>query len=121
MGELDIGLGPQPAVEGTDGILGNHATFHNLRIPEGVKTAVAASTSSVVVLAPNSNRVSATFYNDSTAICYLDLTGGTASSTSYSVQVAANGGYYELSAPYQGQISAVWAAANGNLMVTEFS
>lgn len=80
---------------------------------------VPAAVTSVQVCAPNSARVGATFWNDSSAVCYLLLNGGTASTTNYSLQMPA-GAYYELPGAYRGAIKGVWAAANGAMRVTEF-
>lgn len=84
-------------------------------------TSVASSATSVSILALNSSRRGAMFFNESTQICYLKL-GTTASVTSYTVQIAASG-YYELPPGYiyTGAIDAIWASANGNLRVTELS
>ncbi len=84
-------------------------------------TSVSSSASSVSLLASNSSRKNATFYNDSTQILYLKL-GATASSTSYTVQIAANG-YYELPVGkiYTGAVDGIWASANGNVRITELS
>jgi hypothetical protein len=84
------------------------------------KANVASSASSGTILAANPNRIGAFITNDSTAILYLDLTGGTASITSYTVQLAANGGTHEVPFGYTGLITGIWAAANGNARVTEF-
>lgn len=89
----------------------------------GAKTSVASNaSSSVTILAANTNRKGALIYNDSTAILYLDLSGDTASSISYSVQIGAQG-YFELPPQpvYTGAITGIWASANGNARVTEFS
>lgn len=80
---------------------------------------VPASTSSVQVCPPNSARVTATFVNDSSATCYLLVSAGAASTTNYSVALAASA-YYELPCAYRGAISGVWTAANGAMRVTEF-
>lgn len=84
-------------------------------------TSVASSASSVSLLASNSGRLGATFYNDSTQICYLKL-GATASNTSYTVQLGPNG-YYELPPGqiYTGAVDGIWASANGNMRITELS
>lgn len=88
----------------------------------GTKANVASSASSVTILAANTARKGAIIYNDSTQVLYLDLTGGTASNSSYSVQVPSQG-YFEVPGPsiYTGAITGIWAAANGNARVTEFS
>ena len=88
----------------------------------GTKSSVASSGSSVTILAANTARKGAVVYNDSTQILYLDLSGGTASNTAYSVQIPSNG-FFELPGPtiYNGLITGIWASANGNARVTEFS
>jgi hypothetical protein len=83
-------------------------------------TSVSSSATSVSLLASNANRIGATFYNDSTQICYLKL-GATASTTSYTIQMAA-GSYYELpfqNKMYTGAIDGIWASANGAMRITE--
>jgi hypothetical protein len=88
----------------------------------GTKSNVGSSGSSVTILASNTSRKGAMVYNDSTQILYLDLSGGTASNSSYSVQVGSQG-FFELPGPtiYNGAITGIWASANGNARVTEFS
>lgn len=90
----------------------------------GAKSNVSAATSSTSILASNSSRRGAVFYNDSTAILYLDLSGGTASSTSFSIAMA-GGSYFELPdgkrGVYTGAITGIWASATGAVRVTEFS
>ena len=82
---------------------------------------VASSATSVTILAANANRKGASFFNDSTAILYLALTSSAASTTNYTVQIPA-GAYYELEpAAYTGQLTGIWASANGNARVTELS
>ena len=84
-------------------------------------TSVAGSASSVTLLALNTGRKGAAFFNESTAIAYLKL-GATASLTSYTVQIPESG-YYELPVPniYTGQIDCIWASAVGNMRITELS
>lgn len=83
-------------------------------------TSVASSATSVSLLALNSSRRMATFYNDSTQVLYLKL-GTTASSSSYTIQMAASS-YYELPAPiWTGAIDGIWASANGNVRITELT
>jgi hypothetical protein len=85
------------------------------------KTSVAGATTSTTLLAANSNRKGATFFNDSSSAMYLDLSGGTASSSSYSVKLFANQ-FYALDLPvYTGAITAIWDTATGNVRITEFS
>lgn len=84
-------------------------------------TSVAGSATSVNLLASNTARKNAAFYNDSTAIAFLKL-GSTASSTSYTVQLVP-GAYYELPTVkiYSGAIDCIWASAAGNMRITELS
>lgn len=100
-----------------------------LVVMNGNQTTVASSASSVTVLAQNSNRRGAAIFNDSTQVLYLLLAStvagvaGTAASTSnYTVQLASNA-YYELPNTYiyTGIIYGIWASANGNARVTEWS
>jgi len=88
----------------------------------GTKSNVVSNASSVTILASNTSRKGAMIYNDSTQVLYLDLSGGTASSSSYSVQIPAQG-FFELPGPaiYNGLITGIWASANGSAHVTEFS
>ena len=88
----------------------------------GVKSSVAGNAGSVTILAANPVRKGAMVYNDSTAILYLDLSGGTATTSSYSVQMPSQG-FFELPGPniYNGLITGIWASATGNARVTEFS
>lgn len=96
-------------------------TTKEVRAATGVQTIVASSASSVPVLALNANRLGATVFNDSTSILYLLLvTGGTASATVYTVQIAANS-YYEVPFNYTGALVGIWSSANGNARVTEFT
>jgi hypothetical protein len=90
----------------------------------GSIASVAGSASDVTVLASNSSRKGATFYNDSTAILYLALANVTSSTTVYTVQIPANG-YYELpmnqGGAYTGIVKGIWASATGNVRVTELT
>lgn len=81
------------------------------------QTSVPASASNVTVLAANSARMGASITNDSTALLYLKL-GATASTTSYTVKMAA-GAMYEVPFGYTGVIDGIWASATGNARVTE--
>jgi hypothetical protein len=83
------------------------------------QASVASSGSSVTLLAASSTRLGATIYNDSTQILYLKL-GATASTSSYTIQIAANG-YYEVPFYYTGVIDGIWASANGNARITSLA
>lgn len=81
---------------------------------------VASSASNVTLQASNAARRGLLIFNDSTQVLYVKF-GATASSSSYTVQIAA-GGYYEVPQPvYTGQVDGIWASANGNARVTELT
>lgn len=80
-------------------------------------TNIAASATSVTILALNAQRRGATIYNDSTATLYLKL-GATASSTSFTVKMLADD-YFEVPFWYTGVIDGIWASATGSARVTE--
>lgn len=99
---------------------GSPLTAADLRSTTGTKSAVASGIASVTILAANPNRKGATITNTDANALYLDLSGGTASSTSFSAAVAANG-YYEVPFGYSGLITGIWAAdGTGSALVTEF-
>lgn len=87
-------------------------------------TSVAASASSVSLLAANNARKGATITNDSSAVLYIKL-GATASTTSYTVTLAGAAGapfsYYEVPFGYVGAIDGIWASATGNARITEIN
>jgi len=119
---------------GVGGILTNDGSFSkesggNLATLAGAtasntaaKTSIVAAASDTSLLASNLGRKGALFYNDSTAILYLSYGSGAASTSSYTVQVPANG-FFELPPPpvYTGAIRGIWSAANGNVRITEIS
>ena len=80
---------------------------------------IASSASNITLASSNTSRLGLSIFNDSTQSLYVKL-GTTASSTSYTVQIAA-GGYYELPYGYIGNIDGIWASANGNAYVTELT
>lgn len=78
---------------------------------------VASSGSSTALFTANGQDNGRTVYNDSTAVLYLKF-GATASTTDYTVQIAA-GGYFEFpDPPYVGEVDGIWASANGNARLT---
>jgi hypothetical protein len=81
-------------------------------------TNVASSTSSTALFAANSGARTRTIHNDSTAILYVKF-GATASSTSYTVEMASQD-YFEFPQPlFAGAVEGIWAAENGHARVTE--
>lgn len=85
---------------------------------------VAGSASSVTLLSANTARRQVILVNDSSAICYVKF-GTTASTTSYTVQMAAiansQAAHLILEEPsiYTGRIDAIWASATGNMRISE--
>jgi hypothetical protein len=80
---------------------------------------VASSATNVTLFAAASDDNGRTIYNDSTSVLYVKF-GATASATSFTVLVAANG-YYEFPQPvYTGQVDGIWASANGNARTTKW-
>lgn len=80
---------------------------------------VSASVSNTALLVPNSNRLGATIYNDSTSILYVKL-GVLASSDSYTVQMGPKT-YYELPYRWTGQVDGLWVSANGKAVIGELT
>lgn len=87
----------------------------------GTKSNVAANASSVTLLAANASRKMASIYNDSSAILYLDMSGGTASATSFTTKLQAET-LYEFPLPvYVGAVTGIWASATGAARITEWT
>lgn len=105
---------------------GDQITSFGSQVTSGtsVQSTVASSASNVTLLAANSSRTGATIVNDSTAVVYVKL-GTTASTSSYTIALGGSGAapftYYEVPFGYTGKIDAIWASANGNARMTEFS
>lgn len=80
---------------------------------------VNSSASSVTLFAATGGVKGRAVFNDSTAVLYLKF-GATASTTSYTVQLAA-GDYYEFPHPcYGGVVDGIWASANGAARTTQW-
>ncbi len=86
----------------------------------GTPSNVAASVTTVTLLASNPNRLGATVYNDDTASVLSLKLGATASATSFTLKIAA-GGYYEVPFGYTGIIDGIWNIASGTARVTELT
>lgn len=81
-------------------------------------TSVAASASSVQLLAANTGRRRFSVYNDSTATLRLKL-GTTASTTSYTVKLVPDAYYESVIGDYTGRIDGIWESATGSARITE--
>lgn len=78
---------------------------------------VTGATVSTTLFSAATNVYGRNIYNDSTAVLYVKY-GATASTSSYTVQVAA-GGYFEFpQPPYSGQVDGIWSAVNGTARTT---
>jgi hypothetical protein len=89
-----------------------------LRLTAATLANVASSATNVTLFAAAAANMR-TIFNDSTAVLYVKF-GATASTTSYTTQIAA-GGYYEFPQPlYTGQVDCLWASANGFARVTSW-
>ena len=80
---------------------------------------VAASTTSVELLAANPARKGAQFWNTSPSTLFVKL-GSAASATSYSFQMG-TGDYYEVPYGFTGAIDGLWQSAIGNVLITELT
>lgn len=88
----------------------------------GTTTSVAASASSVTLLAANSARIGATVYNDSSARnLYLLLGTGPATTALFTAILPKNGGYYEVPYGYTGVIVGIWNGTGGFARITELT
>ena len=111
-------LGPLKVVLDSGSASAVTATTTETRPATATLTNVASSASSVTLLASNTAARVRTCFNDSTANLFLKF-GATASTSSFTVKIAA-GGYYEFPQPlYSGIVDGIWDAANGNARLTE--
>ena len=86
-----------------------------------VVTSVSASVTTTVLLAAQEGlRTGATIYNDSTAVLYVLLGEGVASTTKFSVKLAPGGLATLGPGDYAGVVSGIWGVANGAARITEF-
>ena len=102
-------------------VVGQALAVRPVRSATGTITSVNAATSTTTLLASNTSRVKATFYNDSTATLYLALASG-ASTTAYTVQLGP-GAYFETPTDvvYTGIITGIWSATGGAARCTELT
>lgn len=92
------------------------------RMATGTKTNVNDAAASTTLLAANADRKGFIIFNDSPAILYLDLSGGTASTTSFSHQLASGQSYEQSGWRYTGAITGIWASdQSGAARMTEFT
>lgn len=89
-------------------------------VSKSTVTAVASSATNVTLLAANRLRLGATIYNDSTAVLYVKCGSTAVIASSFTMQMASET-FFEIPAGYTGVVDGIWASANGNAMVTEFT
>ncbi len=88
---------------------------------DGAVTSVAASATSVTLLAANSRARKRIIFNGGSTTLSIKLGSTAASASSFSVQLASNAAW-ELPGPlYCGAITGIWAGSpTGNALVTEY-
>lgn len=89
-------------------------------------TNVASSTTSVTLLAANNSRKTVIIVNDSTSDLYIAWSSSAASTGNFSIFLAGKVGntpaFTSFSGEdYSGQVTGIWASANGNARITETS
>ena len=113
-----VGISGIPTVTGSVSVL-NTVIQKTANATTATLSNVAASATSVTLLASNSARRAATIYNDSTQKLYVKL-GATASTTSFTVILFAQS-FMDVPGYYQGIIDGIWSSANGSARVTEIT
>ncbi len=113
---VDAG-GEQATVTG--GKLDVNASFSATTSTTGTPSTASVTNSNTTVLALNTARLGATLYNESGAIAFIKL-GSTASTTSYTLQMAI-GSYYEVPYAYTGVIAGITSSGTAVVRVTELS
>jgi hypothetical protein len=88
-------------------------------------SSVAGAAASTSLLASNTSRLGATFFNEQPTdgtgeTLFLLLDAAVASATNYTVQVPINS-YYEVPFGYTGEVRGIWGAAVGDVRVTELT
>lgn len=105
-------------VDGTVGVSGT-VTTKETRSATPSQSSPLVTNSNTSILASNANRLGATIYNEGASTCFMKL-GATASTTSYSCQIA-SGGYYEVPFEYTGAIDGITSSGTAQLRVTEIT
>jgi len=86
-------------------------------------TSVNATATSTQLLATNSSRKGFSLFNDADKACFVLFSGGTASSTNFSVKIG-GGAFYDTPAVhnYRGAIQGIWEAGpSGAMKITEYT
>jgi hypothetical protein len=72
------------------------------------------------MLASNTARRAFNLYNDSSSAVYIKF-GSSASTTSFTVKLAAAGYYESPTLVYRGIVTAIWDTATGSMRITELT
>ena len=122
---LNVSMSNQPTVNVTqtgsfhvtvDNAVGTTAAKASTATP----ASVAAIVSSQQLLAVNTNRLGAVFYNDSSGVAYV-LFGSGSLFTSWTYKLYPNS-ILEITTPiYTGIVSSIWSQASGSMRVTELT
>lgn len=85
-------------------------------------TQVNSSNTSQTILASNANRIGALIFNTDANNLYLAFTASAATTSAFTVKIAA-GGYYEFPQPvYRGQVTGIWDVdGSGAAVITELT
>ena len=132
---LDSNLGTWQPIQGTDGgmkvvsspsspvyVTGNLAVIDpEIALPNATVSMVAASVSSVLLSAANSNRKQLSVYNSAVADLYIKF-ASVATTESFSIKIPPSG-YFELTTTngvYTGPLAGIWrTATQGSASITE--
>jgi hypothetical protein len=93
--------------------------IERLQGPSVATVTKTASSATVITLLPfNESRGGLVLYNDSTQVCYIKF--GTAATTDdWTMKMEADSVWIMPQPVYTGIITAIWAAANGSMRITE--
>lgn len=94
-------------------------SFEKLPVSTASLSAVASAATSATLLAANSNRKGVMIHNTDANALYVKY-GATASATSFTALIAANGSWTMPDPIYQGVIDGIWASdGSGSAYITE--
>ncbi len=109
---------------GASGTTANPIVTAESKATAAAKTSVTSAAASTSLIASNANRKMLIITNESTAVLYIDLSGGTASATSYSVVLGPTATSVSPSftiSNFTGAVTGIWASANGFARITELT
>lgn len=108
------------AVVDADGL--QITSFSSAAVPPSSATlsSVPSSATSVTLLAANANRRKFIIINAGSKILYVAY-AATATTSAYTISIAANGVYESEVNDYTGVISGIWNAVNGAAKITEIT